>query len=305
MRPARLVASAVMAAALTLTGLSPASADNILTPLENPVIALLPPRPAPHVPYTGDVCADGSASCIDATIQDMQQRLDAFAAQCDNDSIFSLAYLRVTENVRDAIATGVFKDRVWLRQLDAVFAEYYFHTMDAWNSGDPARQATVPEAWRIALKAADDKSMTGLGDFLLNMNAHINRDFSYALAEAGLTGPDGASHKVDHNAYNGRLDSLYVPVFNEEAARFDPHFTDIDVGPVDETAAGLIMRGWREIVWRNAEKLVLAKTPAQRARAEKTIENYATAQARVIRRIFIAGPVMKQTRAEWCATHHG
>lgn len=301
----RLVAVLSVTTALTLAGLSPAAADNILAPLEDPVIGLLPPRPAPYTPYTGDACVDGSPTCIDDTIEEMQQRLDVFAAQCDNDAIFSLAYLRVTENVRDAIATGVFSDRVWLRQLDAVFAEYYFDTMDAWNSGDAARQATVPESWRIALKASDDKSMTALGDFLLNMNAHINRDFSFALADSGLTSQDGVSHKRDHNAYNRRLDGIYEGFFAEVAARFDPHFDDIDVGPVDETAAGAIMRGWREMVWRNAEKLVLAKTPAQRARAAKTIENYATAQARVIRRLFIAGPVMKQTRAEWCATHHG
>ena len=50
-------------------------------------------------------------------------------------------------------------------------------------------------------------------------------------------------------------------MFAEEAARFDPTFDDIDIGPVEETAAGVIMRGWREIVWRNAEQLALAKTP--------------------------------------------
>jgi hypothetical protein len=301
----RLVAVLSVTTALTLAGLAPAAADNILAPVEDPVIGLLSPRPAPFTPYAGDVCTDGSASCIDETIDEMQQRLDVFAARCDHDAIFSLAYLRVTENVRDAIATGVFTDRVWLRQLDAVFAEYYFDTMDAWNSGDAARQATVPESWRIALKASDDRSMTALGDFLLNMNAHINRDFSYALADAGLTSPAGASHKPDHNAYNRRLDGIYEGFFAEVAARFDPHFDDIDAGPVDETAAGAIMRGWREIVWRNAERLVLAKTPADRARAEQGIENYATSQARLIRSIFVAGPAMKQTRAAWCATHHG
>ena len=130
--------------------------------------------------------------------------------------------------------------------------------------------------------------MSGLGNFLLAMNAHINRDFSYVLAEIGLTGADGTSHKKDHNAYNRRLDSLYGPVFAEEAARFDPTFDDIDIGPVEETVAGVIMRGWREIVWRNAEQLALAKTPAQRRIAEQTIEYYAATQAQLIRKGFAA-----------------
>jgi len=106
----------------------------------------------------------------------------------------------------------------------------------------------------------------------------INNDFPHALAAVGLTAADGTSHKPDHNAYNQRLDSLYGPVFAEEAERFDPTFDDIDVGPVEETAAGVIMRGWREMVWRHAENLVAARTPAQRA--------FAATQATMIRQMF-------------------
>ncbi len=317
MRLARTGLVATLLVTLALSGTtSPAAAEevkpqNLLARLINPkpfdpVIGLLPPRPAPHVPYTGDICPDGSISCIDEVIVEMQQRLDVLAAACDHDAVFSLAYLRVTENVRDAVASGgVFDDAVWLAQVDAVFADMYFDTLDAWNSGDPAARAKVPKAWQIALQASDDETVTGLGDFMLNMNAHINRDFSYVLAEVGLTGPDGVSHKKDHNAYNRRLDGLYAPVFAEETARFDPHFGDIDVLTVEETAAGAIMRGWREMVWRNAEKLALAKTPRQRANAERAIEGYAAAQARVIKRLFWAGDTMRETRNTWCATHHG
>ncbi len=308
---------ATMLAALALTGLtSPAAAEptpaskalgKLINPRPlDPVIGLLPSRPAPHVPYTGDICPEGSISCIDEVIVEMKQRLDVLAAACDHDAVFSLAYLRVTENVRDAVASGgVFDDTVWLAQVDAVFADMYFDTLDAWNSGDPAARAQTPKAWQIALQAADDESVTGLGDFMLNMNAHINRDFSYVLAEVGLTDANGVSHKKDHNAYNRRLDGLYESVFAEETARFDPHFGDIDVLTVEETAAGAIMRGWREMVWRNAEKLALAKTPKQRANAERSIEGYAAAQARVIKRLFWAGDTMRETRNAWCATHHG
>jgi hypothetical protein len=43
-------------------------------------------------------------------------------------------------------------------------------------------------------------------------------------------------------------------------------------------AAGAIMRGWREMVWRNAENLVLARTPIARKLAEQLIEEYAAAR---------------------------
>ncbi len=256
----------------------------------------------PHTPYVVDVCPGGEDACIDDVVTEMMARLDGLAAACDHDAIFSLAYLRVTENVRDAARSGYFQDRKWLTQVDAVFAELYFDVRDDWHAG---RRSEVPNAWAIALESEDDKAMTGLGNFMLAMNAHINRDFPHVLAEVGLTAPDGTSHRPDHNAYNQRLDSLYAPVFAEEAARFDPRFDDIDVSTIEETAAGVIMRGWREGVWRNAEALALAKTPAARRAVEREIEVYAATQALLMRGMFESSNAGNVKRDAWCAEHHG
>lgn len=280
---------------------TPADADDPVGPGPlDPVIEALPPRPAPYVPYDGDLCASGSNQCIDGTIAEMRDRLDGLAAACDHAAVFSLAYLRVTEDVRRALRSGFFADPVWLNRVDAVFARHYFDTMDAWRAG---RTAEVPLAWRIALEAEDDRAMTGLGNFMLAMNAHINRDFPHVIAEVGLSAPDGSSHKPDHDAYNARLDALYQPVFAEEARRFDPTFDDADAGPFDETSAGVVMRGWREGVWRNAEALALAGSPQERAVAEQEIEAYAAGQATMIRATF-ASPD-SWARDAWCAEHHG
>jgi Family of unknown function (DUF5995) len=281
---------------LVLAG--PAQADPAPSPLD-PVIGALPAVPVPYTPYDGPVCTDGDPQCIVDVIAEMEHRLTPLAASCDHDSIFSLAYLRVTQNVKAAADAGYFHDRTWLTQLDAVFADLYFKTMDTWNAGHTSE---VPKAWRIALTASDDRSMTGLGDFLLNMNAHINNDFPHALATVGLTAADGSTHKPDHNAYNQRLDSLYIPVFTEEAKRFDPTFDDYDVGTLDDAGVGAIMRGWRELVWRHAENLVTAKTPVQKALAEHAIEEYAAGQAALIRQLF-ASPDKSTARDAYCAEH--
>lgn len=294
----RALLAALCSVVVTLPLAPPAQADLVGADLFEPVVEILPPRPVPHTPYTGSICSDGSPSCINATIAEMRQRLAVDAAACDHDAIFGLAYLRVTEDVRKAVNSGWFSDRVWLGQVDAVFARYYFSTMDAWHAGE---RASIPKAWRLALQAADSKTVTGLGNFMLSMNAHINRDFSYALAEVGLTAADGTSHKPDHNAYNPRLDALMDPVFAEEAARFDPTFDDFDIAGVDAPAAGMIMRGWREMVWRNAENLALAKGPLARRLAEIAIEEYAATQALMIRTLF-ASP-SPAGRDAWCATH--
>ena len=50
------------------------------------------------------MCADGDPQCIDDVIAEMEDRLTPLAACCDHDAIFSLAYLRVTQNVQQAAA---------------------------------------------------------------------------------------------------------------------------------------------------------------------------------------------------------
>ena len=272
----------------------------LLSPaLLDPVINLLAAFPTRHKPYAGPICVNGEPACIEDVITEMEQRLVPLAASCSNDAIFSLAYLRVTQNVKAAADSGYFADRKWLTQVDAVFAQMYFDVMDSWKAGN---KGAVPKAWKLALQATQDKKMSGLGDFLMNMNAHINNDFPYVLEKVGLTAADGTSHKPDHNAYNQRLDSLYHPVFDEEAARFDPMFNKLDLGPVDEVVVGAIMRGWREVVWRHAE--ALANAPAAlRPLVERQISEYAAGQAQLIQ-MFFASP--DQTRREaHCAAHHG
>jgi hypothetical protein len=135
------------------------------------------------------------------------------------------------------------------------------------------------------------------------MNAHINNDFPHALATVGLAAANGSTHKPDHNAYNQRLDSLYIPVFKEEAERFDPTFDDLDFGSLDDQGVGVIMRGWREMVWRHAENLVTAKTTIQKQLAEHAIEEYAASQAALIRQMF-ASPDKSSARDAYCASSH-
>ncbi len=312
----KLAVTLTLGLALSLlapTSAARASADDPLGPFGplipgavfvvfDPLIALFGPFPAPHTPYVGDVCPGGEDACIDEVIIEMEDRLAELAAACEHDAIFSLAYLRVTENVRDAARSGYFQDRKWLTQVDAVFAELYFDVRDDWDAG---RRKGVPKAWAIALDTEDKRQMTGLGNFMLAMNAHINRDFPHVLAEVGLTAPDGTSHKSDHNAYNQRLDSLYGPVFAEEAARFDPRFDDIDISTIEETLAGVIMRGWREMVWRHAEMLANASTPTARKAVEQQIEMYAAAQALLMKGIFASSTGDTAQRDAYCAQHHG
>ncbi len=109
--------------------------------------------------------------------------------------------------------------------------------------------------------------MTGLGNLLLSMNAHINRDMPYLVEAIGMTKPDGSTRKLDHDRGNKVLNTLYDDVLKELSARFDSSIDDVDVPGFlgDDAALFQMLQGWREGVWRNAELLDNARDagPAQ------------------------------------------
>ena len=60
------------------------------------------------------------------------------------------------------------------------------------------------------------------------------------------------------------------------------------------------MRTWREIVWRNAEALSLAKSPLTIALAKARIETYATTQAVLYKGLFARNKASAAERDAYC-----
>jgi hypothetical protein len=119
---------------------------------------------------------------------------------------------------------------------------------------------------------------------LLGINAHIQRDLPFVLAEIGLVKPDGSTRKTDHDKVNAFLNKVSDDLIPEIARRFDPTVDDGDLPTwIDELATFQAVPAWRETAWRNAEALVNAPTPAARALVEDEIETYADSQAKLIR----------------------
>ena len=225
---------------------------------------------------------DGDPACIERTLTEMYQRFDRQYSTCDHNAAFGLTYIRVTESIRKAILDGVYEEPRYLGHEDRVFARMYFESYDAWKAG---KRDQVPAAWREAWDAGRAKSVTGLGNLLLSMNAHINRDMPYLVEAIGLYKPDGSSRKPDHDRGNPILNTLYDDVIEELAARFDSTVDDLDVPGLvaDDAALFQMLQGWREGVWRNAEMLDRAENAGQRKAASDYIEQYALGQARMIR----------------------
>ncbi len=229
-------------------------------------------------------CVSGKAACVESTLDEMYRRFDRLYSSCDHNAAFGITYIRVTEAIRAKMLQRppFYQEPRFLQHVDKVFARMYFRAYDAWRSG---RRERVPLAWREAFDTGRDRSVSGIGNLLMSMNAHINRDFPYLVEALGMNKPDGTTRKVDHDRGNRVLHPLYDDVLRELAARFDRTILNYDVPGLyaDDVALFQILQGWREGVWRNAELLRGARTPAQRRLVSNTIEQYALTQARLIR----------------------
>ena len=266
--------------------------------------SLLPALSIPYDVTSPDDCIAGRTPCVDKTIREMTRRFDQLASSCDHDAIFSLTYLRVTEEYRRTIDTPFFDDTRFVNHEDTVFAHYYFAAYDAWAAGD---LADVPPAWRTAFAAARDHEVSASGDLLLGINAHVQRDLPFVLYSIGLVAPDGTSRKLDHDRVNEILNRVADDVIAESARRFDPTIDDANLPTsLDDFTLFQTLVAWRESAWRDAEALAAAPTPAARAEVAAQIETDAAAEASAIVAATRYPPLSggSAARDAYCAIHH-
>ncbi|HEU5084608.1 MAG TPA: DUF5995 family protein [Acidimicrobiales bacterium] len=238
---------------------------------------------------TGDECTNGQVQCVDKVIREMTKRYDAL--RCDHDSTFAFTYLVTTEEYRQAVEDpNFFTDNAFVNHQDAVFAGYYFDQFDDWHAG---RVDQVSPAWRIAFDSAEKQLVSGTGNVFLGMNAHVNRDLPFVLAEIGLVKPDGTSRKADHDRVNDFLAATNQYLLTEAAKYLDPTLDDGDVPgiSVDNSTMVQALVGWREQAWRNAERLVAAPTPEARAQVAQEIEQQAALEALSLRTAYAYTPL--------------
>jgi len=256
-----------------------------------------------YTPTTEKDCPKGSLKCVDNVIKEMTRRYNRLG--CHHDSAFAFTYLLTTEEYRRAVEDpAFFTDNAFVNHQDAVFADYYFVAHDAWRAD---RLSDVPPAWRIAFDAAANQRVTGMGNVLLGMNAHVNRDLPFVLAAIGLVKPDGSTRKVDHDRVNDFLRTVNHYLLVEAAKVLDPTMDDGDVPgtTLDNDVAVQLLVGWREQAWRNAERLAAAPTAAARAQVAQEIEDAAALEALTLRTAFSYNGLTNGTAAArnlWCGS---
>jgi hypothetical protein len=281
MATSRIRGAAALAVVLGVL-LLPPLAEGDHQPLPNYPALLPPSQNAPGTVSVGfDVCPEGGIECPEGVIAEMYRRWRPLNNRCDHKAVFALTYLRTTEEFFRTVKRDpkFSSDPAWINHEDTVFAQLYFNPADAWTRG-----RSIPGAWRVAFEASESPDVTGTGDLMLGMSAHINRDLPFTLAHVGLVKPDGTSRKPDHDKVNVFLDRVADPLQEELARRYDPIFeeTDAKPSPLDETGVLQGVRSWREQAWRNAERLVNAKSDEERKQVADSIDSYAEGAARGI-----------------------
>ena len=250
------------------------------------------------------VCLSGKLECVDEVVREMTRRFNELAATCDHKAVFALLYLRTTEEYRRTVANNptFFRDTPWVNHEAALFADYYFLAEDAREANFEA----VPLAWQITIDAADRREVSGSGNLLLGVNAHINRDLPFVLAAKGLNFPDGSSRKPDHDKVNEILHRVaQSSVLREAASRFDPSITGSDVPgtQLDNEAFFQVIVTWRERAWHNAVRLAEARTSDERQTVANQIEQAAATEAIAIKQANAYRPPLSSSAARdaYCA----
>lgn len=243
-------------------------------------------------------CQDDQFRCFDTAVKEMQKRFVPLKDACSHNAIFALLYMRVTDKCRmDTKANCGANQNSQCLWVNAKFLTYYAVTfakmyLSAQSNYDAKQMDRVPEPWRIAFEAAEKENVTGTGNLLIGVNAHVNHDLPFAVETALRNFPaypgnlplsDG--RKTDHDKVNDVLLAVNVPAQNELAARFDSTITASDVPgtTIDNTAVASILIAWREDAWQKGTQLYNAATPQARDLIVKAIKDYSTQQALSLR----------------------
>jgi hypothetical protein len=262
---------------------------------------LLPGLPTSHNPQpsTSPGCPRLNVTCENYNIAKLS-RIERKLG-CDHRAVFVATYRLTTTTVRAAIRSRnpSFNDTRWLIAIDGLFHDYYFDSLSNYGAGKP-----VPKAWKIAFDAAASGDDNATKDLLLGVNAHVNRDLPYVLATEGLHTRSGASRKHDWDKFNIVLDRAYSPIVDFITAHYDSSLRFTNPNTVIDGEAGLqLFQVWREIAFRNAERLLNARTPTQRRRVERSIEAYSAGVAKTIEAVPDSAGY-RAVRDQYCATHN-
>jgi hypothetical protein len=217
---------------------------------------------------------------------DMTNHAQQWEAAHDRRSIFLGCYAMMTGNMLDALDAGRFADDAWVARLLQRFAEYYFDALELYE----ARKPETPRVWQLAHDAAQHEHVMTVQHLLIGVNAHINYDLVFAVAELlspewdTLTAAQRDQRHADYDLVNAIIGETIDRVQDQILEVRSPWLDVIDklLGPVDEWLISQVISRWRDDVWRQAVHYVETATPAEREALRHAVEAEALRLGRAI-----------------------
>jgi hypothetical protein len=204
----------------------------------------------------------------DPVIEHMRNLIDAWEAASDHRAIFLSCYAMMTHNMLLAVNRGDFEDNAWVSALLHRFAGYYFDALEAYEH----ESVGAPLVWQVAFDAARREHTHVLQNLILGVNAHINYDLVFALAD--LLGPEWVAlspeQRLARYRDHCRVNEIIYETINgvqDQVVERHSHAMDLVdklMGPLDEWLTSSLISDWREQVWENATRLV--ETPQDEER---------------------------------------
>lgn len=190
------------------------------------------------------------AEDMDEVLAQLAAILDEAQAAGSRLGYFAALYRKVTERVKEGIASGRFQDGPLMARLDVVFANRYLEALDAWQQGRPCCGP-----WRLAFETCARWRPLILQQLLLGINAHINYDLGIAAATVA-PGPALAGLQADFDEINAVLAELTGGV-QAEIDALSPWIGLLDKvgGRTDAELVKFSLDEARKAAWGLAEEL--------------------------------------------------
>lgn len=222
------------------------------------------------------------------TAKQMDSLIDEWQRRQDRRVDFLRCYRLMTGNMQLAIKQDEFHDGPWVQQLLDRFADYYFTALTDYEQDRP----DTPPAWAAAHRAALRQETLVIQNLLLGINAHINYDLVLSLHDVlspnwrALSATARRRRYEDHRQVNVIIGRTVDAVQDDIIEPKEPLLKIVDAlfGPIDEWAASIMIRHWREEVWQHALQMLAAHDDAERETLRQQVERLALERARAILR---------------------
>jgi Family of unknown function (DUF5995) len=196
---------------------------------------------------------------------------------------FGRLYRKTTENIAAALTNGAFAAPTWTTRLDVIFANYYFGALKLYLADSP----DTPAPWLALFSRRAAQDVAPLQFAFAGMNAHIDRDLSFALedlaVETGGWPAEGSPQRSDYLKVNDILAATEKEVKPSLEGALLAKVDWIFHG-VDDALALYAVREVREAAWaRGAAQFHLRGT-----KGEDVLDVLADGSSGLISRVLLA-----------------